>query len=264
MSSAAPRMLIASAETFAELVAQLPAAARAQVAWTPKRIADLANTLLTAPVVTDRMVEEAGDAYLEACNALIPVVVALSATADPMRLVSESLQADLPLLKMLAPMSGRAAARALATMIVIAQLGMTVAGQVDVAELQKAAESLRPESTHAYQSLIRSVALLMAVFHGLRHSCSIPGRVAALARRADLEAQTFALHVAAEDPALQMPWYVANAAGAERVASFASWNPENQFSWRQAEPEPTPDEEAAWEQVKTDIDSFRPHRKLFG
>ena len=62
---AAPQFVLASPATLAELVSRLPAEARAQVAWTPKRIADMATVLLTDPLLPEGVIESAVDAYLE-------------------------------------------------------------------------------------------------------------------------------------------------------------------------------------------------------
>ncbi len=72
---AAPHFVLASPATLAELVSRLPAEARAQVAWTPKRIADMATVLLTDPLLPEGVIDAAVDAYLEAARALSPAVL---------------------------------------------------------------------------------------------------------------------------------------------------------------------------------------------
>ena len=259
----ATRLVLASPATLSELVLRLPAEARAQVAWTPKRVADMATALLEAPLLTDGAIEAAGDAYLEAARALSPAMVQLAPMAkDLTALVQTGLENDLKLLSALSPANAKAAVRATATILVLAHLGLQALGRIEVAELQKALAELDASPQEQHLSLLRAAALVTAVFEGLRRGSPVPGRVEALARRADAAAAEFAAKLAGDDEALRLPWYVESAPGAASVESFAAWNPANRPSLRQLS-EPTREELEAWERVKTDIDSTRPHRKLF-
>lgn len=260
----ATQLVLVSPATLSDLVSRLPAEARAQVAWTPKRIADMAGSLLTAPFLTDGVVEAAGDAYLEATRALSPALLALAPRGpDLVALMQQGLENDLKLLAALPAVSAKAALRATATILVVAHLGLQALGKIDVQELQRAMASLEGELAKQHLSLVRAVALVTAVFEGTRRGSPIPGRVEALARRADAAAHEFAMVLASEDQALQLPWYVEAAPGAASVAGFASWNPENRPSLRRSGEASTKEELEAWERVKEGIDSARPHRKLF-
>lgn len=259
----ATQLVLASPATLSELVSRLPAEGRAQVAWTPKRIADMASALLEMPLLTDGAIEAAGDSYLEAARALSPALLTLAPMAKELSaLVQTGLEHDLKLLSGLAPANAKAALRATATILAAAQLGLQAVGRIEVAELQKALAELDASPQEQHLSLLRAAALVTAVFEGLRRGSPIPGRVEALARRADAAAAEFAAKLAAEDEALRLPWYVESAPGAASVESFAAWNPANRPSLRQLS-QPTREDLEAWERVKADIDSARPHRKLF-
>jgi hypothetical protein len=261
----ATQLVLVSPATLSELVSRLPAEARAQVAWTPKRIADMASSLLTEPFLTDGVVEAAGDAYLDATRALSPALLALAPRgADLAALMQQGIENDLKLLTGISPVSAKAAAvRATATILVVAHLGLQALGKIDVEELQRAMASLEGEVAKQHLSLLRAIALVIAVVEGIRRGSPIPGRVEALARRADAAAHEFAMVLAAEDPSIQLPWYVESAPGAASVAVFASWNPENRPSLRRSAVPSTKEELDAWDRVKEGIDSARPHRKLF-
>ena len=260
----ATQLVLVSPATLSELVSRLPADARAQVAWTPKRIADMASSLLNEPFLTEGLVEAAGDAYLEATRALSPALLGIAPRGPELAaLIQQGLENDVKLLVALAPVSAKAALRATATILVVAHLGLQALGKIDVADLQRAMASLEGEIAKQHLSLLRAVALVTAVFEGSHRGSPIPGRVEALARRADAAAQEFAMVLAAEDPSLQLPWYVESAAGSGSVAAFASWNPENRPVLRRSAVPATKEELEAWERVKESIDSARPHRKLF-
>ncbi|MDP3234533.1 MAG: hypothetical protein Q8N26_17265 [Myxococcales bacterium] len=259
----ATQLVLASPATWSELVSRLPAEARAQVAWTPKRIADMAAALLEVPLLTDGAIEAAGDAYLEAARALSPALLKLAPVAkDLSALVQTGLENDLRLLTALAPANAKAAVRATATILVLAHLGLQALGRIEIAELEKALAELDASPQDQHLSLLQAAALVTAVFEGLRRGSPVPGRVEALARRADAAAAEFAARLARDDDALRLPWYVESAPGAASVESFAAWNPANRASLRQVS-QPTREELEAWERVKADIDSARPHRKLF-
>lgn len=261
--TAATQLVLASPATLSELVSRLPAEARAQVAWTPKRIADMAKALLDMPLLTDGAVEAAGDAYLEAARALSPTLLKLAPLASELNAVVQAgLENDLKLLSALAPANAKAAVRATATILVVAHLGLRALGRIEVAELQRALAELDASPQAQHLSLLRAGALVTAVFEGIRRGSPVPGRVEALARRSDAAAAEFAAKLAAEDEALRLPWYVESAPGAASVESFAAWNPVNRASLRRLS-EPTREDLDAWEQVKAGIDSARPHRKLF-
>lgn len=259
----ATQLVLASPATLSELVSRLPAEVRAQVAWTPKRIADMATSLLEMPLLTDGAIEAAGDAYLEAARALSPALLKLAPRASELSaLVQTGLENDLKRLSALAPANAKAAIRATATLLALAQLGLQALGRVDVSELQKALAELHASPQEQHVSLLRAGALVTAVFEGLRRGSPVPGRVEALARRADAAAAEFAAKLAAEDDALRLPWYLESAPGAASVEWFAAWNPANRPTLRQLS-QPTPEDFETWERVKADIDSARPHRKLF-
>lgn len=219
-------LILASPATLSELVSRLPAAARARLSWAPRHLTDMAERLLTIPLVTDGAIDTAGGALLEVSRAL-----ALELPDD----LPSHLETDLNSLHRLALVNAKAAVRATATVLVAGQLG---------------------------PALVRAAALLIAVFEGLRRGSPVPGRVDSLARRADEAASAFAASAAAERDGVQLPWYVATAAGAEVVASFAAWSPANRPSLRK-HGQPTQEELSDWERVKAALDSARPHRKLF-
>lgn len=261
---AAPHFVLASPATLSELVSRLPAEARAQVAWTPKRIADMASVLLTDPLLPSEVIESAVDAYLEAAKALSPAILGLAPrSADLAVLFEQGLEADLALLRGLHPVAAKAALRAAATVLAVGHLGLQALGRIDVIELQRAMSTLEGELADQHRSLLRAAALVTAVLEGLRRGTPIPGRVEALARRADSAAREFAILLAAEDEALRLPWYVESAPGAQSVAGFAIWNPENQPKLVPRATPPSREELESWERVKAAIDAGRPHRKLF-
>lgn len=259
----APQLVLASPATLAELVSRLPAEARAQVAWTPKRIADMAAALLEVPLLTDGAIEAAGDAYLEAARALSPALLKLAPVAvDLSALVQTGLENDLRLLSTLDPANAKAAIRAAATILVVAHLGLKALGRIEVAELEKALAEFDASPQDQHVSLLRATALVTAVFEGLKRGSPVPGRVEALARRADSAAAEFAALLARDDDALRLPWYVESAPGSASVEAFAAWNPANRATLRPVG-QPTRQDLEAWERVKADIDGARPHRKLF-
>ncbi len=260
MSALANQLIIASPTTLADLVAQLPAETRAQVAWTPKRITDMAASLLNEPFLTDTLIEAAVEEYLEAVHALSPLVAGLTGkTTDASELVQAGTQRDLIAVKTLPSAAANAAVRAAHTLLWFGNIGLQVLSRLDTAVAQQLMEPLKTDAAQLAMPYLKSACLLMAVVEGVQKGSPIPGRVAALARRADEAAQEFARWLASMEPAAKLPWYDRTAPDAEAAAGFAVWS----VAPSMPRPPPTQEQLEAWERVKASIDAERPHRKLF-
>lgn len=257
--SASP-LIVASSASWAELVARLPAEDRAQIAWAPKRIADLTAALLTDPSLTEATIEKAADEYLEASTALAQSIVSLARSSDFSARLKSGMERDLRALQSLPPSAAKAALRASLTLTLVAQIGVAAIGKLDLSTLKHSVESLKSSDPRDLLPM-RAAALVLAVLEGIRKGSPIPGRVSALARRADAVAQDFSRSLAAGQPPLRLPWYDETAEGAATVKPFASWNPESETS----QPMNVVPEDAlkVWEQVKEGVESARPHRKVF-
>lgn len=262
---AAPQLVVASPATLAELVSRLPAEARARVAWTPKRIADMATMLLQEPMLSDGIIEAAGDAYFEAVRALSPALVGLARGARELaEVVERGIESDWRLMGSLSGANQKAAQRAMATLLTLAHVGANALAGLDVEALHRAVAAIDEGEAEQEMTLCRAAALSTAMLEGLRRGSPVPGRVAALARRADAAAHELALALATGEPRLLLPWYLQGAPDAEAAASFASWNPANRTSvLRRAGVSDSQAELEAWERVKAGVDASRPHRKLF-
>lgn len=257
--------VLVSPATLAELVASLPAETRAQLAWTPKRITDCSRSLLTSPTLTDELIEKAGSEYLQAISMVLPAIALLKRDISEAGSVArQRINEDLLRLGFaVPPASMMAATRATATLLVVSQVALQFFRQIDPAELQRRLTHFDPSQITDDLDLVRAIALLVAVFEGVREPSTIPGRVAELARRADVEAESFARRAIVERH-LDFPWYVEKPGVAADVAEYAKWNPKNLPQWRSGkEAGVTDDERGAWEQVKKSLDEARPHRKLF-
>ena len=257
--------VLVSPATLAEIVASLPAETRAQLAWSPKRITDCSRSLLTSPAITDELIEKAGSEYLQAIAMVLPAITLLKGDISEVGGVArQRINEDLKRLALAVPRSSMmAAARATATVLVVSQFALQSLRQIDAAELERGLTQFDPSAVKDDLDLLRAMALLVAVFEGVREPSTIPGRVAELARRADVEAESFARRASVERK-LAFPWYVETPGLAADVAEFAKWNPKNLPQWRNRnEAGVSDDERGAWEQVKNSIDEARPHRKLF-
>jgi hypothetical protein len=265
---AAAQLLLASPSTIAEVVARLPAESRAQVAWAPKRVADMAAALLTEPYLTDALIERSADAYFESVRALSPAVLGLVAHGVDLKAaiqlnVENDLKQLVERLPSIAATNAKAAARAMLTVVVVGQLGADAIRAIDLHTLQKAMAALGPKMPQEHLSLFRTGALVIAVLEGLKRGSPIPGRVDALARRADAAAREFATVLSSYAGGLRLPWYDESAPDSASASAFASWNPDNLPSVRKATSPVSQEDLEAWERVKEAIDSARPHRKLF-
>ncbi len=255
--------LIGTASTIEEVLNHLPAEVRAQVAWTPKRLADISRRLLSVPVLSEQVLEEATDGYLEAIERVVAAIPSLASKHDLTQLLTARLQDDQRLIAKLSPLARKAFGRALVTVVVVGQLGLHLSGQFDLAEVSQHLTELDPQSLKEIGSLIRAQACTVAVLEGLKSPGPVPGRIEALCRRADEEALHFAGTLSALNPSFRMPWYFRDAPESEKVKDFAAWNPENQFAFRANEQPATAEELKAWSDVTTSIDANRPTRKLF-
>lgn len=245
-------LIVASPATLAEIVAQLPAAERAQVAWAPKRVAELLRPLLTEPSLTDGLIDGVVHEYLETTRVLLQPMLRFVRQDGAKTVITAGQSRDTDSLMRLPAAACKAAMRADVTQLIAGLLGQQLAATLDHSTIDRALES-----DAGGDALHRSSVLLLAVFEGLEKGSSIPGRLSALARRADEAAKAFAVELAAGN--LRLPWYFEDAVGAERFVRFASWSPEP----AQAPREPTNEELEAWEKVKAGVDSARPHRKVF-
>lgn len=260
MSAVARMPLVASSATLTELVSQLPATDRAELAWAPKRLADLLAPLLTAPVLAERIIEHAVDEYLDAGQRLATATLPLWSRTDTSAQLQSGIERDMNSVKTLAPPIAKAALRAAATVMSMGTLGLQLADKVDPALLKQAIASIDSDDAKEFRSFARAATLLLGVFEAVKLGSPIPGRAAALARRADESAKHFATVMASLPEPVRLPWYDQTAPKSEAVAFFADWNPDN-HKWPTAPA--TAETIKEWELVKDGVDSARPHRKVF-
>lgn len=242
------------------VVARAPAEVRAQIAWLPKRLRDLFAELNGAPLLTESVLDSAADQYLEALVRVRSVVGSILSNTDALQLVETRLTADAAPIASLAPWPRAAAMRVLATVTTVFHLSRTLLQPYDTQSLQAQLEKVDFTVDAETRSMLRAIVAFFGMLEALKAPGPVPGRAAALARRADDACRQFCEALAQRDPRLRLPWYFRDAPGADRAAAFGVWRTDLLSRPVSAL---TRDEEESWERVKSAIDAERPHRPVF-
>lgn len=242
-------------------MARAPAEVRAQVAWLPKRLRDLFGGLITTPVLTAAEVERAGAEYLDAVWRVRKALGPLLTNDEALALAQTRLAAAIAPFRTLAPWPRAAATRALATVTVLFHLGRELAGAAEPRVLQELLDSADFTADTEGREAAKALVLFFALLEALKDAGPVPGRAAALARRADEVFHVMAERLAQRDPPLRLPWYFRDAPGAEQFEAFGIWRTD--LLERPAS-SCSPEDAEAWERVKQAIDAARPDRPVFG
>ncbi len=253
--------MLGSPETMELVVAGAPAEVRDQIVWLPKRLHDLFAELIAAPLLTDQALDRAVDEYIDAVFRIRSALGPILSNGDALRLVETRLTADAAPIAGLAPWPRAAAMRALATLVTVFHLSRQLLQPYDAQTLQAQLHTVDFSGDAETRSMVRAIVAFLGLLEALKSPGPVPGRAAALARRADEACKRFAEGLAQRDAQLRLPWYFRDAPGAERADAFGVWRTD--LLLRRATPL-SPDDEASWERVKRAIDAERPHRPVFG
>ncbi len=235
--------------------------------------------LRTAPVLTRDLVTEAAAQVMGISMSIAILISRL--TPDERHVLIERatvrLNEQAKGLLQLPTAVRRQAARALATVAVVAGLGVSALSSrdLDLDALERELRRIRDEGKDERSfALFRTHVLVAAVLESQEWGEEDGGRIVELARLADDAAYEWAqwlVEVEPENPTVKLPWYFRPDSGADAFQSFARWAEDRTSAndravdllseWARAD---AAAEQSTWEEIKRGLDSHRTsNRPLF-